>query len=79
MLELDSRVGTLEKGKDADFLILSGNPLSVYTHVLQTWVEGQKVFDYSNPDDKKYLTGGPDVFRGEFYSHHDDMSEGDMK
>lgn len=71
MMDLENRVGTLEKGKDADFLILSGDPLSVYTHVEQTWVEGIKVFDYANPEDKKYFTGGMEVFRGEHYSHHD--------
>ncbi|TNE72717.1 amidohydrolase [bacterium] len=71
MLDLDKRVGTLEKGKDADFLILSGDPLSVYTHVEQTWVEGTKVFDRSNPEDLKFFTGGMEVFRGEHYSHHD--------
>ena len=45
MLDLDSRIGSLEAGKDADFIVLSGDPLSVYTHVEQTWVEGKKVFD----------------------------------
>ena len=54
MLELDSRIGSLEIGKDADFIVLSGDPLSVYTHVLQTWVEGKKVFDRT--DAKDYLT-----------------------
>ena len=33
MLELASRVGSLEPGKDADFVVLSGDPFSVYTHV----------------------------------------------
>ena len=61
MLDLGSRVGTLEKGKDADFIILSGPPFSVYTKVLETWIEGQKVFDRSNPADVHYATGGYDV------------------
>jgi imidazolonepropionase-like amidohydrolase len=58
MLDLDKRVGSLENGKDADFVILSGDPLSVYTHVLQTWVEGKKVFDRSDPKDYLIQVGG---------------------
>jgi imidazolonepropionase-like amidohydrolase len=58
MLDLGDRIGTLEAGKDADFVILSGPPFSVYTHVLETWIEGQKVFDRSNPQDQRYATGG---------------------
>ena len=58
MLDLGNRVGTLEPGKDADFIVLSGPPFSVYTHVLETWIEGQKVFDRTNPQDLRYATGG---------------------
>lgn len=70
MMDIDDRTGTLEKGKDADFIILSGDPLSVYTEVEETWVEGIKRFDRDNPEDLKYATGGYGVFRGEFYDHH---------
>ena len=59
MLGLADRVGSLEAGKDADFIILSGDPLSVYTQVEQTWVEGRKVFDITNPQDRLYAFGGP--------------------
>jgi imidazolonepropionase-like amidohydrolase len=58
MLDLQDRVGSLEAGKDADFIVLSGDPLSVYTHVLQTWVEGRKVFDRSDPKDYLIAVGG---------------------
>jgi len=58
MLDLGDRIGTLEAGKDADFIVLSGPPFSVYTHVLETWIEGRKVFDRSNPQDLRYATGG---------------------
>jgi imidazolonepropionase-like amidohydrolase len=58
MLDLGDRVGSLEPGKDADFIVLSGDPLSVYTHVEQTWVEGKNVFDRSNPIDYLTAVGG---------------------
>ncbi|HMO14023.1 MAG TPA: amidohydrolase family protein [Pirellulaceae bacterium] len=58
MLDLQERIGTLSVGKDADFIILDGDPLSVYTKVLQTWVEGEKVFDREDPTDRLYAVGG---------------------
>ncbi|MFA6044021.1 MAG: amidohydrolase family protein [Phycisphaerales bacterium] len=57
-LDLAKRVGSLEAGKDADVLVLSGDPLSVYTHVEQTWVEGRKVFDRSDEKDHLWAVGG---------------------
>lgn len=70
MLDLDNRIGTLEEDKDADFIVLSGDPLSVYTRVQQTWVEGKKRFDLSNPQDLKYATGGYNVFERAAQHHH---------
>jgi len=58
MLELDSRIGSLAVGKDADFAILDGDPLSVYSKVQQTWVEGKKVFDREDPADRLAAEGG---------------------
>lgn len=63
MMDIEGRVGSLEEGKDADFIVLSGDPLSVYTHVEQTWIEGEKVYDRSNPEDRDYATGGYEIFR----------------
>ena len=42
MLGLADRLGSLEPGKDADFLVLSGDPLSTYTHVEQTCIDGRR-------------------------------------
>ena len=44
-LRVDERVGSLEKGKDADFVIWSDHPLSTYAHAEQTWIDGIKYFD----------------------------------
>ncbi len=58
ILDLDDRIGSLTPGKDADFIILDGDPLSVYSKVLETWVEGVKVFDRNDPKDHLYAVGG---------------------
>ena len=58
MLGLEQRIGTLEPGKDADLVVLSGDPFSVRTKVLQTWVEGRKVFDRDDPEDRLFAVGG---------------------
>jgi imidazolonepropionase-like amidohydrolase len=58
MLKLEHRIGSLQAGKDADFVILSGAPFSVYTHVLETWIDGEPVFDRSDPAQRVYATGG---------------------
>jgi imidazolonepropionase-like amidohydrolase len=61
MLDLDDRLGSLEPGKDADLVLLSGPPFSVRTRVLETWIEGERVFDASDPVDRLYQTGGFEV------------------
>lgn len=45
LLGIDHRVGSLESGKDGDFVIWSGDPLSTLTVAEQTWIEGRKYFD----------------------------------
>ncbi len=43
-LKIDGRVGSLEVGKDADFVIWSGNPLSSMSRCEATYIEGREMF-----------------------------------
>ena len=44
-LKVDSRVGSIKVGKDADLVLWSTNPLSIYAKAEQTYVDGVKFFD----------------------------------
>lgn len=44
VVAIDDQVGSLEPGKDGDFVIWSGNPLSQFTRAEQTWVDGRRYF-----------------------------------
>jgi imidazolonepropionase-like amidohydrolase len=44
-LRIDQHVGSLEPGKDADFVIWTHSPLSTFSRVEQTWIDGRKYFD----------------------------------
>ncbi|GAB4156514.1 MAG: hypothetical protein Fur0037_24810 [Planctomycetota bacterium] len=50
ILGVADRVGTLEPGKDADFVVLSGDPLAVGTMVEATYVDGKKVYERESGD-----------------------------
>ena len=45
MLHIDDKVGSVEIGKDADLVLWTGNPLSIYSKVEKTWIEGVLYFD----------------------------------
>ncbi len=49
ILGIDSRVGTLEPGKDADLVVWSGDPFSVYSHAEQVYIAGRSEFDRAHP------------------------------
>ncbi|TVS12844.1 MAG: hypothetical protein EA419_03480 [Wenzhouxiangella sp.] len=44
-LGVGDRTGRLAAGLDADFVIWNGHPLSTYSAVEQTWVDGRRYFD----------------------------------
>jgi imidazolonepropionase-like amidohydrolase len=45
MLHIDDRVGSITEGKDADLVLWTGNPLSNYSRVHTTWIEGEVYFN----------------------------------
>ena len=45
LLKLDNKMGSLKVGKDAAIVIWSGNPLSIYSKVEQTYIDGICYFD----------------------------------
>lgn len=47
MMGLDDRIGSIEVGKDADLLILNGNPLDYRTYVETAVVDGRVVYERS--------------------------------
>jgi imidazolonepropionase-like amidohydrolase len=49
-LRIDKWVGSLEEGKDADFVIWDGAPLDIYSHVQETWIDGTRYFSVDEND-----------------------------
>ena len=45
MLQIDHKVGSIEPGKDADLVLWTDNPLSIYATVDKTFVDGTLYFD----------------------------------
>ncbi|MCH8174699.1 MAG: amidohydrolase family protein [Proteobacteria bacterium] len=45
LLHLDDRIGSIRAGKDADLVLWSDHPLSIYALVETTWVEGIPYYD----------------------------------
>ena len=45
MLHIDDKVGSVKVGKDADLVLWSDNPLSIYAKALKTMVDGIIYFD----------------------------------
>jgi imidazolonepropionase-like amidohydrolase len=54
MLKLDTRMGSIKVGKDADLVLWTDNPLSIYAKVMQTYVDGRLLFD-RNQDETERL------------------------
>lgn len=48
-LGIDKQTGSLESGKNADVVVWSGNPFSVYTRAEQVFVDGALLYDRNDP------------------------------
>jgi imidazolonepropionase-like amidohydrolase len=48
-LGLQDRIGSLEVGKNADVVLWSGNPFSVYSRTEKVWIDGALMFDRTDP------------------------------
>lgn len=53
LLHIDDRVGSIKEGKDADVVLWSNNPLSVYARALESYVDGRKYFDAEQEQAKR--------------------------
>lgn len=45
ILGISDRVGSLEAGKDADLVLLTGEPLDIFSHVEAVLIDGREVFN----------------------------------
>ena len=45
MLHVDKQMGSIKEGKDADVVLWSAHPLSIYAHAERTFVDGRQFFD----------------------------------
>ncbi len=53
LLHLDDRMGSVKAGKDADLVLWSANPLSIYAKAEKTMVDGRIYYDREQDEQKK--------------------------
>ncbi|WP_345950105.1 amidohydrolase family protein [Mucilaginibacter sp. PAMB04274] len=53
MLHVDNRIGSIKPGKDADLVLWSANPLSIYAVAEKTYVDGIPYWDYAKDGDRQ--------------------------
>jgi hypothetical protein len=62
LLGVSHRVGSIEEGKDADIIILDGNPFDYRTYVEYTLVNGKILYDKSQSSFFKYIPKPKKIF-----------------
>jgi imidazolonepropionase-like amidohydrolase len=48
-LGIDDKVGSIQAGKNADVVLWSGNPFSVYAKAEKVWIDGAMLYDRIDP------------------------------
>ena len=56
LLHLDSHMGSIRVGKDADLVLWNANPLAIYARPEKTIIDGAVYFDLSTEDQKRDAT-----------------------
>ena len=51
-LGLDDKIGSLEPGKNADVVLWTGDPFSVYSKPERVWIDGALLFDRTDPSEQ---------------------------
>ena len=51
-LGLDDKIGSLEPGKNADVILWSGDPFSVYSKPDKVWIDGALMYDRQDPSEQ---------------------------
>ena len=51
-LGLDDKIGSLEAGKNADVVLWSGDPFSVYSRPEKVWIDGALMYDRTDPSEQ---------------------------
>lgn len=55
LLHLDDRMGSVKVGKDADLVLWSNHPMSIYAQVEKTFIDGRLLFDQETDKQKRAL------------------------
>jgi imidazolonepropionase-like amidohydrolase len=51
-LGLDDKIGSIEKGKNADIVLWSADPFSVYARTEKVWIDGAVLYDRNDPTEQ---------------------------
>ncbi len=77
MLGLEDRLGSLEPGKDANILVLSGDPLDIQTWVEHVYIQGVEVYDRDEDIRLKRLMATPEEELGPSSKPDEATTKGD--